>query len=120
MRPNETPDDRFSFRPLVVTTTAETRDVLDRLARLLVEGRLAACCQVGGPITSYYRWQGQVESAEEWVCHIKTAEHLLKSVFETIQREHPYEEPELIAVPIVRGSEGYLDWMQEQIRSPDR
>lgn len=98
-----------------VSTTAGTREVAERIAVELVDSRLAACAQVSGPIASTYRWQGQVENAEEWLCTAKTSREKLPAIQELLKRLHPYELPELIATPIVGGSEAYLKWVMEQL-----
>ena len=97
----------------VVTTTAR-REEAQRIARELVEARLAACVQIVGPIASTYRWQGKVENDEEWQCWVKTRSELYAQVEEAIRRIHPYEVPEIIAVPVVAGSANYLAWLDAQ------
>lgn len=98
----------------VVTTTANKADA-ERIARALVERRLAACVQVSGPISSCYRWQGTIETASEWLCMIKTTEASYRAVEELIRQLHTYDEPEIVATPIVAGSRGYLQWLQDQV-----
>lgn len=98
-----------------VTTTAGTREVAERIAVELVDLRLAACAQVSGPIGSTYRWEGKIENAEEWVCTAKTRRGLLPAIRDVLKRLHPYELPELVATPIVDGSEDYLKWLTEQL-----
>ena len=97
----------------VVTTTA-SRDEAERIARSLVEERLAACVQIVGPITSTYRWQGKIETSEEWQCWAKSRGELYAQIEQAIRRLHPYEVPEILAVPVVAGSEGYLKWLREE------
>ena len=97
-----------------IVTTTERQEDARRIADLLVEKRLAACVQIAGPVTSVYRWQGKVESAQEWQCQIKTRQALLDDVSEAIREVHPYEVPEIIALPIVAGSRDYLVWLEEQ------
>lgn len=99
---------------LQMVTTTERQEDARRIADLLVERHLAACVQIVGPITSVYRWQGKVESAQEWQCQIKTRQALLDDVSDAIREIHPYEVPEIIAVPIVAGSREYLIWLEEQ------
>ncbi len=101
----------------VATTTANKSDA-ERIARALVERRLAACVQIAGPISSTYRWQDTIESAAEWLCTIKTTEGNYQRVESTIRELHTYDEPEIIAVPIVAGSSGYLTWLQDQVDQP--
>jgi periplasmic divalent cation tolerance protein len=99
---------------VVLTTTAEKTDA-ETIARALVERKLAGCVQVLGPIGSTYRWQGKVESAEEWLCLIKTRSGLFETVEGTIRELHPYEVPEIVALPIVQGSRSYLDWLSKSV-----
>lgn len=97
-----------------ISTTTETREEAQRIARYLVDQKLAACVQITGPIESTYRWKGKVETAAEWLCLIKTHESLFKKVEAAIKKLHPYETPEIIAVPIVRGSKEYLKWIDDE------
>ncbi len=92
-----------------VLTTAGSEEEAARIASALVERRLAACVQVLGPIVSRYRWQGVVEEAEEWQCLAKTEAARYPEVEAAIRELHSYEEPEIVATPIVAGSAGYLD-----------
>lgn len=96
---------------LLVTTTTETKEEAQKIARYLVGEKLAACVQIMGPITSTYRWKGNIETAEEWLCLIKTRESFFAQVENAIKKLHSYETPEIIAVPIVKGSKEYLDWL---------
>jgi periplasmic divalent cation tolerance protein len=98
-----------------VTTTVDSREAADRLAGLLVDERLAACAQVTGPITSTYRWQGRVESATEWACLLKTTLARLPALEARIRAEHPYQVPEIVAVPIVAGDPAYLAWIEDGV-----
>lgn len=99
---------------LQVTTAVESREDADRLARVLVDERLAACVQVIGPIGSTYWWQGAVEDAQEWLCLIKTAEHRFDALSARINELHSYDVPEITVVPIVKGSADYLDWIEAE------
>ena len=94
-----------------VTTTLGSRDEADRLAGALVRERLAACVQVVGPIRSTYWWQGAVETAEEWLCLIKTADARYAALEARIKELHSYDVPEIVAVPITAGAAAYLDWI---------
>ena len=97
-----------------ITTTTETKEQAENIAQHLVEAKLAACVQIVGPITSIYRWRGKVENAQEWLCLIKTQDDLYNKVEVAIKNQHPYETPEIIAVPIVKGSKEYLQWISEE------
>jgi periplasmic divalent cation tolerance protein len=98
-----------------VTTTTGTRQDAEEIASELVSRRLAGCVQVSGPIVSTFRWQGKTETAEEWMCTAKTSRDHLEGIQELLNRIHRYEVPELIATPIVGGSEAYLKWLGEQL-----
>ncbi len=98
-----------------VQTATERREEAEAIARALVERRLAACVQVLGPIHSTYRWKGEIEDAEEWLCLIKTRHDLYEAVEKAIVELHPYETPEIIAVPIERGSRAYRQWLAEEV-----
>lgn len=99
---------------LQIVTTTEREEDARRIADLLVKERLAACVQIVGPVTSVYRWQDKIESAQEWQCLIKTRQALVDDVADAIREVHPYEVPEIVAVPIVAGSREYLTWLEEQ------
>jgi periplasmic divalent cation tolerance protein len=98
-----------------VTTTTGTRHDAEQIASELISRRLAACAQVSGPITSTFRWQEKVETAEEWVCTVKTTRAQVGAIQELFRAVHPYEVPEVIAIAIVDGSEAYLKWVEEQV-----
>jgi periplasmic divalent cation tolerance protein len=100
-----------------IVTTVEHREDADRIARALVEERLAACVQVVGPITSTYRWRGAIETAQEWQCWAKSRRDLYDQIEQAIRRIHPYEVPEILAMPIVAGSKAYLAWLEGEVGS---
>jgi periplasmic divalent cation tolerance protein len=97
-------------------TTTESRDDAEMISRDVVEKRLAACAQVLGPITSTYWWKEEIEKTEEWLCIIKSRRNLFKQLEETIKSLHPYEVPEIVAVPIILGSPSYLEWLGQEIK----
>lgn len=103
---------------LQVTTAAGSEQEAERISAALVERRLAACAQVVGPVSSRYRWQGEVEHEREWLCLAKTDASRYEEVEAAIRELHSYEEPEIVATPIVAGSAGYLGWLSESLR-PD-
>ena len=102
---------------LTILTTTDKKTVADRIARTLVDRKLAACVQVLGPIESTYRWKGKVESAEEWLCLVKSTRDAYEAVEQAIAEIHPYEVPEIIALPIVQGSKTCLEWLGESVES---
>jgi periplasmic divalent cation tolerance protein len=97
-----------------IFTTTETKEEAQKIARHLVEQKLAACVQIAGPIESTYRWKGKVETSTEWLCLIKTRESLFGWVDAAIKKLHSYETPEIIAVPLVNGSVEYLKWLDDE------
>jgi periplasmic divalent cation tolerance protein len=99
----------------IALTTCATREDALRIARRLVEARLAACVNVVPNVTSVYRWQGAIEESAEWLLLIKTASGLLENLKEELRKIHPYEVPELIAVNIVDGAGPYLDWLDSEL-----
>ena len=101
----------------VVTTTGSQEDA-ERIARALVEERLAACVQVLGPITSTYRWAGKIETSREWQCVAKTRRDLFGRLDEMVRQLHTYEVPEILAVPVVAGSDPYLAWLDGEVSRP--
>ena len=103
----------------VVLTTAGSREEAEKVASALVEGELAACVNIVGPMTSVYRWEGKVERAEEFLLVIKTWGSAYDDVEEAIKELHSYELPECIALRVEKGSEEYLEWLQESVRSED-
>ncbi|MFI5112196.1 MAG: divalent-cation tolerance protein CutA [Terriglobales bacterium] len=100
-------------KKIVLTTTA-TREDAGKIARALVERRLAACVNVVA-IESVYRWKDAVESAEEWLLLIKTTGSALDQVYAAIKELHIYELPECVVLPIESGSEEYLAWIGESV-----
>jgi periplasmic divalent cation tolerance protein len=100
---------------LQVTTTVGTRQDAERIAAQLVEQRLAGCVQINGPIQSTYRWQGAVETTEEWTCVAKTCNLQFAAIERLLADLHPYDVPELVATPITAGSDAYLKWLKEQL-----
>jgi len=98
-----------------VLTAVAYEEAAGRIAAVLVERQLAACVQVVGPITSRYRWEGKVEEAREWQCLVKTTRAAYARVEAAIREVHSYDEPEIIAMPIVAGSAGYLAWIDDNV-----
>lgn len=96
----------------VMTTTDKEADA-EKIAQALVEQRLAACVQILGPIRSTYRWQGKIESAHEWLCLVKTRRDLYPQVEQAIKAIHPYETPEILALPVIAGNPDYLQWLDD-------
>jgi periplasmic divalent cation tolerance protein len=98
-----------------VLTTVENKADAEKIARNLVEKKLAACVQIIGPLTSYFQWQGKLDTAGEYLCLVKSRNDLFAKLEMAINGLHPYEVPEIIAVPIMKGSKDYLDWLAAEL-----
>jgi periplasmic divalent cation tolerance protein len=106
-----------SSQYLQVQTTTDSRAEAMELARAAVEARLAACAQVAGPIASTYWWGEDIERAEEWLLMLKLPASGFQALAEFLAEEHSYDEPEIVATPIVAGSDAYLSWIAEETRA---
>src|SRR4051812_42458716 len=100
---------------VVLTTCAKAEDA-ERLARALVSGQFAACVNVVPQIRSFYRWKGELEIEDEFLLIVKTSRDLFDALKVEIEKLHPYEVPEVVALPIVAGAENYLNWMEHNLR----
>jgi periplasmic divalent cation tolerance protein len=104
----------------IVLTTAGSEEEAHRIARHLVEGRLAACVNIVPQVASIYRWQNKIESAQEWLLIIKTSADRFPAVRDAIRELHSYDLPECLAFSVEAGSLPYLKWLEESVtrRSP--
>jgi periplasmic divalent cation tolerance protein len=98
-----------------IRTTSDDQDPLRKIAAALVESKLAACVQIGGPILSTYKWQGKMESKKEWVLTAKSISYLLQNATLAIKEHHNYDEPEIIATRFEVLSDGYAIWLVENL-----
>ncbi|RLE69516.1 MAG: divalent-cation tolerance protein CutA [Thermoprotei archaeon] len=96
-----------------VFTTIDSKVRAETLAKTLLEKRIAGCIQIIGPITSIYWWNNKIEREKEWILLIKSREKNYKEIERTIKEIHPYQIPEIIAVPIISGSRNYLNWLDK-------
>jgi|AP12_2_1047962.scaffolds.fasta_scaffold97752_2 periplasmic divalent cation tolerance protein len=100
---------------IVIISAFPDEDGATRCADALVGEGLAACVQVQGPIRSTFRWKGAVDHATEWFCQVKTSRGRYPAVEHRIRALHPYEVPEIIALPVVAGNPAYLRWVGESV-----
>ncbi|MBF0506266.1 MAG: divalent-cation tolerance protein CutA [Nitrospirae bacterium] len=98
---------------LVVYITASNEEEGAKIARTLVEERLAGCVNIAGPIRSIYRWQGKIEDETEVLLIVKTRKELFAPLKTRVKELHSYAVPEVIALPVSDGSEDYLKWLEE-------
>ena len=102
---------------VVVLVTAASRDECKKIARHLVENRLAACVNISQPIESVYRWEGQIAEEGEYLLIIKSIRELFPEIKAEISKIHSYHTPEIICLPVVDGSRNYLQWISDSVRS---
>jgi periplasmic divalent cation tolerance protein len=101
--------------PLVVLMTAGSQEEAEQIARTLVVERLAACVNVIPGVTSIYHWEGQIQQDREWLLAAKSRRNVLNHLVRRVQALHSYDLPEIVALPLVGGSEAYLRWLDEQV-----
>jgi periplasmic divalent cation tolerance protein len=107
----------LSVDSVVILITAPTKDEGQKIAQLLLERRKAACVNIVPGVDSLFWWQGTLDSAQEVLLIVKTRAELTKQVVELVKQVHSYTTPEVIALPIVTGSEDYLSWIHEETRN---
>jgi periplasmic divalent cation tolerance protein len=99
-------------RFIQVSTTVDSREAANKISRELLGERLASCVQVLGPIDSRYWWKGRIKHAREWMCLAKARAGDYRKIEAAIKQVHPYEIPEILALPIVYGNSSYLRWIE--------
>jgi len=99
----------------IVETTTETNEEAENLAEIMVKSRLAGCAQVQGPFTSFYWWKGELTKSKEWKCAFKTSRKNYHPLEDEIRKVHSYETPEIAAIPLVKGSKSYLNWLSQEL-----
>lgn len=101
----------------LVTTTIDSREGAKRLAQAVIDARLGACVQIQ-PISSHYRWQGEIQTEDEFRLDIKTLDSVFEPLSALIAGAHPYDTPEIIMTPVTAANPGYLAWLTENISAP--
>jgi periplasmic divalent cation tolerance protein len=114
------PEPASSARPpiQIVLTTAATPEEATRLARTLVEERLAACATIIPSVHSIYHWQGQIESATETLLLLKTSPDRIEALEARLHQLHSYQTPEFLVLPVDTASQPYFEWLQASLRRP--
>jgi len=99
---------------ILVLTNVPDRTVATALAKALLDDRIAACVNIGGPVESIYHWRGRIETGKEVPVVIKTRAALYSNVEGAIRKLHPYDTPEILAIPVVAGDARYLEWLADE------
>lgn len=102
--------------PVIILCTCGSETEAVRLSGSIVQNKLAACVNVVPGIRSVFRWQDQVETAQEWLLLIKSSDERYPELEQFIRENHSYEVPEVIAVPIAKGHAAYLDWLTQAVQ----
>lgn len=101
---------------VVVVTTTGSEEAARAIGAGVIDARLGACAQIVGPITSVFRWNGEVQTESEWRVEIKTAADRVPALAAYLKANHAYDVPEIIAIPITGGSAEYLSWLVAETR----
>ena len=104
---------------IVVLVTASSLRESKKIAKQLVDARLAACVNITAPVQSIYRWQGKVTEDKEFLLVIKSSRELFEEIKAAVTKLHSYSNPEIICLPIVDGSEDYLQWIGDSVKQPE-
>jgi periplasmic divalent cation tolerance protein len=102
---------------VIVSSTTDSEEAARNLANGAIGANLGACAHIVGPITSVFRWEGQVQTEQEWRVEVKTATDRAAALTEFIKEHHSYDVPEIIATPITGGSAEYLSWLVAETRT---
>jgi len=105
---------------IVVLSTCASEEEAEKLAREMVEQRLAACVNVLPGIRSYYRWQGKLESSGECLLVIKSSRERFDLLRGALEKAHSYDIPEIIALPVVEGAANYMNWLQANLAGEEQ
>jgi periplasmic divalent cation tolerance protein len=100
---------------IVVLSNCGSAEEAHRVARALVEARLAACVNIVPGVRSIYHWQGSVQEDSEWMLIIKSTRPLFEQLAAELRKIHSYEVPEVLAIPVVAGDEAYLEWLNREL-----
>jgi periplasmic divalent cation tolerance protein len=103
---------------IIVLTTCDSEERAAELARHLVEQRVAACVNILPQARSIYQWKSKIEDSAEWLLVIKSRRDLFAALRTQIEKLHTYEVPEILALPVVAGSDAYLGWIDRELTPP--
>ena len=100
----------------ILLSTVESAQTAEKIASTVVEERLAACVNVLPGVSSYFRWEGEIQREQEFMLILKTSTDRLRELIERIETLHPYEVPEIVSVPVEEGHQPFLDWVERETR----
>ncbi|MEK7403527.1 MAG: divalent-cation tolerance protein CutA [Acidobacteriota bacterium] len=100
---------------IVVLSTCASGEEAERIARRLVESRLAACVNLVAGVRSFYHWKGALQEDAEWLLVIKSRRGLFERLRAELEKVHSYETPEMLALPVVDGAPNYLNWLDAEL-----
>ena len=101
---------------IVILCTVPDKETALKISRTLVSERLAACCNIIPSLTSIYFWEGKMQEDDEHLLLIKTRSEKFHALQKRIEQIHPYQVPEILALPVVQGNESYLNWVNENVQ----
>lgn len=99
---------------VIISTTFENKSDGEKISRLLLGEKLIACAQLSSPITSYYRWEGEITASTEFTLTVKTTEPLCEKVKTRLKEIHPYELPEIVVQTVTESSVEYMQWVEDE------
>ncbi len=106
----------MKYAYIVIMVTTANREEAEKIARRLLDEKLIACANIIGPVSSLFWWSGKLEKSEEYVLLLKSRLELFEKLSESVKALHGYEVPEIIALPIIKGSPAYMEWLNSTLR----
>ena len=103
-------------RIIQVITSTQNKEDAEKIAAELIQTKLAVCTQILGPVSSSYWWNGNIETVNEWLCIIKSKKSLYNKIEAAIKKMHPYQIPEILALPVIEGNKDYLKWLDNEVQ----
>jgi len=101
---------------LQIFTTIDNETKAKEIAKRVVKKKLAACVQISSPVNSIYRWEGKIIEDKEWLLIFKSSKKLYDELEGEIKKAHTYDVPEILAMPVVKGNEDYLNWLKKELK----
>lgn len=103
---------------VMVMVTASSKQEAEKIAQQLLEEKLIACANIVGPVSSHFHWAGKIDKAEEYLMLMKSRADLFEALSVKVKALHSYEVPEVLALPLLKGSAAYLDWLNSSLKQP--